>query len=870
MGSHAKDKLLSSFCILDQFGMRSRLHTGIPVLASIFLLLVSGCGSGGNATQPPPVAPSDLVYPQTTITASVGQAITPDTPTVAGTVSSYSVSPALPAGLSLNISTGTISGTPTTAAAQATYTVTATNISGSTTATLQITVSVAAPSNLTYPQTTIAASIGQAITQDIPTVTGAVSSYSVSPTLPAGLTLNISTGIVSGTPTTATVQATYTITATNPGGSTTSGLTITVIQAQNTLLELGHSSQIAALRFEGGNVLSAEDSGHWALWNYTSGALLANGDGTQPNLATGGRLVANPIDMAGQTVVDGVANGLEIRAQSDGHLLSTIIYPGLNILNSPSISWWKLASDGSYICIGSKAGLFVYTPAGQMTASNPGDYSGTNVFCGSGQVLVALGPAGQNVIESISTVDGTSSVSPAFSGSFNSWFVDGGRFLTNEATTVWVYSNTVVQQAIVLLPTIANLTGQGNWIWTYDASSYPSNPVDIYPIGSATPALSFNGGVNSTFIASGTTIGFISETDAAQQFSVIDLTGSTPTQTDYAVPIAYLNAYAASSSSQWLVGNSHGALLDGASLSGTPRYFGQGEAWSIAGASGSAAISTAIGEILVFDPSQSTLEESIGFSSGKLALSSDGSVLGASANANDYQYEPDRTLNFYSLPSGDVISSFPHTLGTQNGATDLFDFTLATSGTTIGQVTGTVSGTAWSYARNVTAIAGGSIIWSDSGSTIASPLSYVDPILLSPDGTLIAAYTGTSGPQSATNIFKNGTLVTAIPGIAVGWIDNNRLLVNQYITNGYLGVQYSGCIIYSAAGISLATPALPELKSIQTVTSDSVYDPTHNAIYSLTTGQSTWTASFPSSGVGAVAGPYVVYESGHRVVVETF
>ncbi|MFP5206717.1 MAG: Ig domain-containing protein, partial [Acidobacteriota bacterium] len=132
-------------------------------------------------------APSNLVYPQTTIAASVGHAITPDTPTVTGVVTSYTVSPALPQGLHLNASTGSISGTPTAAAAQAAYTITAANTAGSTTATIQISVVLTAPSNLVYPQTTIAASVGHAITPDTPTVTGVVTSYTVSPALPQGL-----------------------------------------------------------------------------------------------------------------------------------------------------------------------------------------------------------------------------------------------------------------------------------------------------------------------------------------------------------------------------------------------------------------------------------------------------------------------------------------------------------------------------------------------------------------------------------------------------------------------------------------------------------------------------------------------------------
>lgn len=94
-----------------------------------------GAGSSGDSdgsTTPPPAAPSGLAY-TSPVHATVGVAIDSLSPTVTGSVSSYSVSPALPAGLTLDTTTGVISGTPTAKAAEATYTITATNSSGSTT-----------------------------------------------------------------------------------------------------------------------------------------------------------------------------------------------------------------------------------------------------------------------------------------------------------------------------------------------------------------------------------------------------------------------------------------------------------------------------------------------------------------------------------------------------------------------------------------------------------------------------------------------------------------------------------------------------------------------------------------------------------------
>ena len=65
-------------------------------------------------------------------------------------------------------------------------------------------------------------------TETVTSTGGAVVSYSVSPSLPAGLSLDTSTGSISGTPTAVTSSATYTITATNTGGTDTATMTIVV------------------------------------------------------------------------------------------------------------------------------------------------------------------------------------------------------------------------------------------------------------------------------------------------------------------------------------------------------------------------------------------------------------------------------------------------------------------------------------------------------------------------------------------------------------------------------------------------------------------------------------------------------------------
>ena len=139
------------------------------------------------------------------------------------------MSPALPAGLSLNTSTGAITGTPTTASTATDYTVTATNSCGSTTKAVNLTIS-SAPTALTCTCNPYLLNVAIS-TNSASSSGGAPTSYSVSPALPAGLSLNTSTGAITGTPTTASAAANYTVTATNRCGSTTKAVNITVSPA---------------------------------------------------------------------------------------------------------------------------------------------------------------------------------------------------------------------------------------------------------------------------------------------------------------------------------------------------------------------------------------------------------------------------------------------------------------------------------------------------------------------------------------------------------------------------------------------------------------------------------------------------------------
>ncbi|HYH16876.1 MAG TPA: Ig domain-containing protein, partial [Flavisolibacter sp.] len=84
-----------------------------------------------------------------------------------------------------------------------------------------------APTSLKYPSSVVAITNFSNVYL-APTVSGSVTTYSISPALPTGLSLAANTGIITGTPTVASPATTYTITAANASGSATTTLTLQV------------------------------------------------------------------------------------------------------------------------------------------------------------------------------------------------------------------------------------------------------------------------------------------------------------------------------------------------------------------------------------------------------------------------------------------------------------------------------------------------------------------------------------------------------------------------------------------------------------------------------------------------------------------
>jgi hypothetical protein len=182
----------------------------------------------------PPVLTLPVVdYTQTSLTFTQGVAVNICPATLTGSAPiTLSINPTLPPNLVFNTSTGCITGTPTVTSIGQPYTVTATNSVGTDTDNFTIEISapvIPVPPTIEYTDTTLTFTQGTAVNICPATLSGdPIIVVTVSPALPAGLSLNPSTGCITGTPTGSSVATNYTFTATNSVGTDTDSINVTV------------------------------------------------------------------------------------------------------------------------------------------------------------------------------------------------------------------------------------------------------------------------------------------------------------------------------------------------------------------------------------------------------------------------------------------------------------------------------------------------------------------------------------------------------------------------------------------------------------------------------------------------------------------
>ena len=197
---------------MSQFRKNARKFAAIIGLCSVAFVAVPLAGTSVSAETAPVFTLSTNIETVAQCASLVGYTIS----STGGAVTSFSISPAAPKGLTFSSTTGLLSGKPEVVAAATLYTVTGTNSAGSSSKTYTLAVTQPTSAGI-YPSCQkISGNVGTPLTATVKyTDIGVQNEYNftISPALPTGLTINDLTGVISGTPTqvTPTVDWVYTV-----------------------------------------------------------------------------------------------------------------------------------------------------------------------------------------------------------------------------------------------------------------------------------------------------------------------------------------------------------------------------------------------------------------------------------------------------------------------------------------------------------------------------------------------------------------------------------------------------------------------------------------------------------------------------------
>ncbi len=402
---------------------------------------VTGVGSGGSSSQQFVLTVNAKApvfrlsrYIQTVVKGSAAGFTVSST---GGPISRFSISPAVPSGMSFNTSTGVLSGQPTNAQLATPYTVTATNVSGSPTQSFVLTVTASFPVfTLSSSSQTVAQGDSAGFTVNS---TGGVAAFSISET-PTGMTFNTSTGVLSGSPSVVKSEFIYTVTATNVSGRATRQFRLTVNPATPEFA-LSRSFHNAAVGSASGftTISTGGFISRYAISpSAPAGMLFSSVTGTLSGKPKSLQL-ATVYTVTATNASGSVSQEFELTVTRSGSDPSFVLSVSSQSVNQDSVAGFKVSSTGGAI---SSFSISPAAPAGMSFNTSTGVLSGSPT---SAQLATTYTVTGSNSYASVTRtyVLTVRLVAPAFTLTLSSQTVyqgDVAGFTVNSTGGVATYS----------------------------------------------------------------------------------------------------------------------------------------------------------------------------------------------------------------------------------------------------------------------------------------------------------------------------------------------------------------------------------------------------------------------------------------------
>ncbi len=250
-------------------------------------------------------------------------------------------------------------------------------------------------------------------------------SYSVTPALPAGLTLDATTGLLTGTPTATSAQATYTYTVSDSDGNTTAADEDTLdfkleVVGENTL-KVFHEIEDGFLRKDGGRTFALDylfngpSAATYAATSTDSAVATASVSGstlTVKGVTHGMATITVTAAATGQTSVS-QSFKLEVYGQNSSPTWSTIPDPTVQTGKTVTIDLYDYASDPEGTALSFDGGSVALTTA-TAAISKTSILTITGVAAGTARINVTASDGGFTIAHTFDVTVSSANAAPTF------------------------------------------------------------------------------------------------------------------------------------------------------------------------------------------------------------------------------------------------------------------------------------------------------------------------------------------------------------------------------------------------------------------------------------------------------------------------